>query len=81
MSISNIPLIMDRIESAKEDSKIAVFQCKKPGLLDSRFHNTVLTTNEINSGDKNYIGSYDQYCNKSEVYEYLKKFKDSYYED
>lgn len=57
MSISTVEIIMGRIESATENSPIAVFKLEeKCGKLNAVFGDTVITQQQIKSGHKDLIG-------------------------
>lgn len=60
MSVSTISVIKERIRSATERSKIAVFIIKRGGTHDFNaiFDNTIATKKRIAEGCDNYIGSY-----------------------
>ena len=57
MSIASIEVIINRIKTAPEDSKIAVFKCKEYGKLNAVFDSTYVTQSRIKI-DKDYIGSF-----------------------
>lgn len=50
--------IMNRIESAGEDSQIVVFRTMWPGIYRAMFANTVLNKEKINDEDPQIIGVY-----------------------
>jgi hypothetical protein len=58
MSLSNVPTIMGRIKSARENSAIAVFKGPKfkAGMLDAVFASTCKTVHRLNKGDKSLVG-------------------------
>lgn len=60
MSISTIELIKERIRSATESSKIAIFKSYRGRVVDVNavFESTITTRDRINSGCSYYVGSY-----------------------
>ncbi|MCP4304712.1 MAG: hypothetical protein GY788_07515 [bacterium] len=65
MSYSTIPLILQRIETARQESPIAVFRIaeadmtdKRIGLLNAAYANTSGSKARIERGDPLYIGSF-----------------------
>jgi len=60
MTISSIPVITNRIKSAKPTSKIAIFKKVRYGevIYDAVFDRTVNTQQRIASGDEIYLGSF-----------------------
>lgn len=60
MSISTTDLIKERIHSATEQSKIAVFKSYRGRTVDLNavFESTVSTRERISAGCVNYVGSY-----------------------
>ncbi len=66
MSVSTFPVIMDRIETARPGSAIAVFQHPKRGLLNALFADTVATRAAIERG-VGLVGVYDNTMSKADV--------------
>lgn len=62
MSISTIEIIKDRILSATETSKIALFFVKVDGIkgIDATFDSTIETQKRIIAAGEKYLGSYDE---------------------
>lgn len=60
MSVSTVTIIKNRIVSATDSSKIAIFKVRQGGhvLFDAVFDNTVQTQRRIRERDRNYIGSF-----------------------
>lgn len=58
MSLMKLPLIIGRIKTASHHSRIAVFRCLQPGLLDAVFADTIETQRIIVAGTVTFIGAY-----------------------
>ncbi len=60
MAVSSLNVIKDRIRSATQQSKIAIFVVRqgKQVEFDAMFDDTVVTIRRLRKKDKNYIGSY-----------------------
>ena len=67
-----IPMIMSRIATATEESKISVFTCETPGVLDAYF-DSVYWNRQMAKSSPNYIGTYCKDDNLSMVEEFLNK--------
>lgn len=71
MTIATISIILDRIETAKRSSQIAVF-VTPGGRLDAMFASTFWTQDRIKSKDQTLVGVFDNTMPRDDVYIALK---------
>lgn len=60
MTVSTVPMVLDRINYSEPDHPIAVFVCAstKSGCLNSMFADTVFASNLIEDENPNLVGIY-----------------------
>lgn len=67
MTVSTLDVAMKRIETAEENSKIAVFTTSEPGTVQALFEGTIRTQALIKNKNSGYIGSYYKDDNQSKI--------------